>query len=94
MRADADSPEVNKLWESGARWRVRITAYGLLRIMITAVFVSFFVNYAIPWNIWLGLFALIAILLIIYFSSALEKHGNILTKNFTDNLSAREKKDL
>lgn len=94
LRADADSPEVNKLWESGARWRVRITAYGLLRIMITAVFVSFFVNYAIPWNIWLGLFALIAILLIIYFSSALEKHGNILTKNFTDNLSAREKKDL
>ena len=94
LRADADSPEVNKLWESGARWRVRITAYGLLRIMITAVFVSFFVNYAIPWNIWLGLFALIAILLIIYYSSALEKHGNILTKNFTDNLSAREKKDL
>ena len=94
LRADADSPEVNKLWESGARWRVRITAYGLLRIVITAVFVSFFVNYAIPWNIWLGLFALIAILLIIYFSSALEKHGNILTKNFTDNLSAREKKDL
>ena len=94
LRADADSPEVNKLWESGARWRVRITAYGLLRIVITAVFVSFFVNYAIPWNIWLGLFALVAILLIIYFSSALEKHGNILTKNFTDNLSAREKKDL
>ena len=94
LRADADSPEVNKLWESGARWRVRITAYGLLRIVITAVFVSFFVNYAIPWNIWLGLFALIAILLIIYFSSALEKHGNILTKNFTDNLSAREKKGL
>ena len=91
MRSGADSPEVNKLWESGPRWRVRLTAYGLLRIVITAVFVSYFVDYAIPWSTWLGMFALVAILLIIFFSSVLAKHGNVMVQNFTDNLNAREK---
>lgn len=27
MRADGDTPEVNRLWDSGARWRVRLTAF-------------------------------------------------------------------
>ena len=44
LRAGADSPEVNKLWESGPRWRVRLTAYGVLRIIVTVVFVSYFVD--------------------------------------------------
>ena len=91
LRAGADSPEVDRLWGSGARWRVRITAYGVLRIVITAVFVSYFVDYAIPWSSWLGVFALVAILLIIYFSSALERHSNRMVQNFTDNLTEREK---
>lgn len=90
LRAGANSPEINKLWASGSHWRVRITAYGLLRILITAVFVSYFVNYAMPWSTWLGMFALVAIMFIIYYSSILEKKSNKLTKNFTDNLSARE----
>ena len=91
LRAGGDGPEVDKLWESGARWRIRLTAYGLLRILITAVFVSYFVDYAMPWSRWLGMFALVAILFIIYFSSALEKQSNRLVQNFTDNLSARER---
>ena len=91
LKSGGDSPEVNKLWKSGARWRVRLTAYGLLRILITAVFVSYFVDYAMPWSSWLGIFALVAILFIIYYSSVLEKQGDRLTRNFTDNLSAREK---
>lgn len=91
LKSGGNSPEVNKLWESGARWRVRLTAYGLLRILITAVFVSYFVDYAMPWSSWLGIFALVAILFIIYYSSVLEKQGDRLTRNFTDNLSAREK---
>ena len=90
LRAGADSPEVDKLWDSGPRWRIRLTAYGLLRILITAVFVSYFVDYAIPWSSWLGMFALVAIMAIIFYSSALEKQSNRLTQNFTDNLSARE----
>ena len=91
MRAGGDSPEVNKLWYSSPHWRVRLTAYGVLRIVITAVFVSYFVDYAIPWTSWLGIVALIAILLFIFYSSVLEKHSNKMVKNFTDNLSARER---
>ena len=91
MRAGADTPEVNKLWENSPRWRVRLTAYGLLRLLIAAIFVSYFVDYAIPWSSWLGIFALVAIMAIIYYSSVLEKQSNNLTQNFTENLSAREK---
>ena len=91
MKAGADSPEVDKLWNSGSRWRVRITACGFLRLLITAAFVSCFVDYAIPWSRLLGVFAIVAIMFIIYYSSRLEKQSKGLTKNFTDNLSAREK---
>ena len=91
LRAGADSPEVNKLWDSGPRWRVRLTAYGVLRIIVTVVFVRYFVDYAIPWTSWLGMFALVAIVFIIFYSSVLEKQGKRLVRNFTDNLSAREK---
>ena len=91
MRAGGDRSEINKLWESGPRWRVRLTAYGLLRLLITAVFVSYFVGYAIPGSTWLGMFALVAIMAIIYYSSVLEKQSNKLTRNFIDNLSARER---
>lgn len=90
MRAGSDSPEVNRLWESGPRWRIRLTAYGLLRLFITAVFVSYFVDYAMPWSSWLGMFALVAILFVIYYSSVLEKHGKEMTKIFTDNLNERK----
>ena len=91
MKAGADSPDVDKLWQSGSRWRVRITALGMLRLIITAIFVSYFVDYAIPWSKLLGVFAIVAIMLIIYYSSHLEKQSKGLTKNFTDNLSARER---
>lgn len=91
MKAGADSPDVDKLWQSGSRWRVRITALGMLRLIITAIFVSYFVDYAIPWSTLLGVFAIVAIMLVIYYSSHLEKQSKGLTKNFTDNLSARER---
>ena len=92
MRSGGDSPEVNKLWDSGSHWRVRLTAYGVLRLLIAAVFVSYIVDYAVPWANWLGMFAFVAILLFVIFSSSiLEKQSEKLTKNFTDNLSAREK---
>ncbi len=91
MKYGSDTPDVDKLWNSGSHWRVRLTACGLLRLLITAIFVSYFVDYAIPWSSLLGVFALIAILFIIYFSSHLEKQSKGLTKKFTENLSARER---
>ena len=93
MRAGAETPEVNRLWDSGKHWRVRITACGLFRLLLAAVFISYFVDYAIPWSGLLGIFALVAILLIIFYSSFLAKQGEGLTQKFTDNLSARERRD-
>ena len=91
MRAGGNSPEVNKLWDSGPHWRVRLTAYGVLRLLIAAIFVSYIVDYAVPCTSWLGMFALVAILFFIFYSSFLEKKSKKLAKNFTDNLNAREK---
>ena len=91
LRSGTDNPDVAKLWNSGAHWRVRLTAYKLFRLFITAVFVSYFVDYAIPWTSWLGMFALVGIIAIIYFSSSLEEDSKKMVKNFTDNLNAREK---
>ena len=91
LRGGGDNPEIDMLWESGPRWRVRITACSLLRLLLTAVFVSYFVDYAIPWSTWLAMFALVAILFIIYYSSHLEKQSKKMARNFTENLSAREK---
>ena len=75
MRSGGDTPEVNKLWDSGPRWRVRLTAYGVLRLFITAIFVSYIVDYAVPWTSWLGMFAFVAILFFIFYSSTLEKQS-------------------
>ena len=91
LRAGGNSPEVDRLWNSGPRWRVRLTAYGVLRILITAVFVSYFVDYAMPWSSWLGMFALVAIICIIFNSSFLEKKSQKIEQHFTENLTAREK---
>ena len=91
LRSGSNDKDVNELWDSGARWRVRLTAYGVLRILITAAIVSYIVDYAMPWSKLLGVFAIVAILFIIFFSSTLEKHGKGLTRKFTDNLNAREK---
>jgi len=91
MRSGNDDANVNKLWESGPHWRVRMTAYGMLRLFIAAVIVSYFVDYAMPWNNWLGMFAIVIILAIIFYSSILERHGKKITQNFTENLRAREK---
>ena len=91
LRGGGDNSEIDMLWESGPRWRVRITACSLLRLLLTAVFVSYFVDYAIPWSTWLAMFALVAILFIIYYSSHLEKQSKKMARNFTENLSAREK---
>ena len=91
MRGGADRPEVDKLWESGARWRVRLTAHAVLRLCIAAAIVSYVIDYAVPWSSWLGVFALVGVLIFIFFSPHLQKDSAKLTQNFTENLSARER---
>ena len=91
LRSGADTPDINKLWDSGAYYRIRLTAYGLFRILLTAFFVSCFVDYAIPWSTWLAIFAVIAIMAFIFYSKWLEKRSEDMTQKFTENLSARER---
>ena len=91
LRSGWNSPDVNALWDSGARWRIRMTAYGVLRIIITAALLSYIVDYAIPWSKLLGVFAIVVILFIIFYSSFLERQAKGLTRNFTENLTARER---
>ena len=91
MRSGSESPQIDKLWASGAHWRVRLTAYGLLRLLITAVFVSYIIDYALPWNGLLGIFALVAVMVAIFYSRYLGKQSRRLERNFRDNLTAREK---
>ncbi len=91
LRSGSDDPGINKLYESGPRWRVRINAYGYLRLLLAAMFVTWIVDYAIPWSSLLGIFAIIAILCLIFNSSILRKQSEAMVENFTDNLSAREK---
>ena len=91
LRSGSDDPGINKLYESGPRWRVRIDAYGYLRLLLAAMFVTWIVDYAIPWSSLLGIFAIIAILCLIFNSSILRKQSEAMVENFTDNLSAREK---
>ena len=55
------------------------------------MFVTWIVDYAIPWSSLLGIFAIIAILCLIFNSSILRKQSEAMVENFTDNLSAREK---
>ena len=91
MRGGTDRPEVDKLWEAGARWRVRLTAHSVLRLCIAAAIVSYVIDYAVPWSSWLGVFALVGVLIFIFFSPHLQKDSAKLTQNFTENLSARER---
>ena len=90
MRGGSDNPGLQKLWDSGAHWRVRMTAYWVLRLLIAAIFVSYIVDYAVPWTSWAGMFAFVAILFVIYYSTLLEKQSKRMAKNFTENLNARE----
>ena len=91
MRGGVNRPEVDKLWEAGARWRVRLTAHTVLRLCIAAAIVSYVIDYAVPWSSWLGVFALVGVLIFIFFSPHLQKDSAKLTQNFTENLSARER---
>ena len=91
LRGGADGPEVEKLWRSGSRWRMRMTAYGVLRLLVTVFFVSCFIDYAVPWTSPIGMFGLVAILFGIYYSTTLRKQSDRLVHNFKENLSARER---
>lgn len=91
LRRGADGPDAERLWTSGPRWRVRLTAYGVLRLLVTVFFVSCFIDYAVPWTSLLGMFGIVAVLFGLYYSTTLKKQSDRLVHNFKENLSARER---
>lgn len=91
MRQGANSESVDRLWYEGGRLeRVKITAFGLLRLAIAAAFISYIIGNTLPKSGLLGVFAGIVIALVIFFSSRLERGSEKMTRTFTENLNKRE----
>ncbi|MBO4379908.1 MAG: cation:proton antiporter [Muribaculaceae bacterium] len=90
MRQGGSGEDVDKLWASGAGMRVKLTALGLLRLAIAAAFISYIVGHTLPRSGLLGIFAVVAVALYIFFSPHLEKSNRQMTQTFTDNLNENE----
>ncbi len=91
MRQGGDSDNVNKLWYEGGRAeRIKLSALGILRLAIGAVFIAYIIGGTLPMIGMYGIFAVIAVALCIFFSPKLEKGSNRMTKTFTDNLNKHE----
>ena len=90
MRMGGNSDNVNKLWEEGGRMeRIKITAWGLLRIAVGAAFIAYIIGNTMPKSGLLGIFAVIVVACSIFFSPRLEKESEGMARTFTDNLNKR-----
>lgn len=91
MRQGGNSDNVNRLWDEGGKVeRIKITAFGLLRIAIGAAFIAYIIGNTMPKSGLLGIFAVIVIAIVIFSSSHLEKRSEKMTKTFTENLNKSE----
>jgi len=90
MRMGGNSDNVNRLWEEGGRIeRIKITAWGLLRIAVGAAFIAYIIGNTMPKSGLLGIFAVIVIACSIFYSPRLEKESEKLAQTFTDNLNKK-----
>ena len=91
MRRGGNSDNVNRLWYEGGRMeRIKITAFGILRLGIGAAFIAYIIGNTLPKSGLLGIFAVIVIALYIFLSPRLEKHSNRIAQTFTENLNAKQ----
>ena len=91
MRQGGNSDNVNRLWyEGGQIERIKITAFGILRLAIGAAFISYIIGNTLPKIGMYGIFAVIAVALCIFYSNNFKKQSNKMTKTFTENLNERE----
>ena len=91
MRQGGNSDNVNRLWNEGGRnERIKITAFGILRLAIGAAIIAYIIGNTLPMIGMYGIFAVIAVGLFIFMSPSLEKRSDSMTKTFTDNLNKRE----
>ena len=93
MRQGGNSDNVNKLWYEGGRIeRMKLSAWGILRLAIGAAFIAYIIGNTLPKSGLLGIFAVIAIGLCIFLSPKLERQSNKMTKTFTENLHESDSK--
>jgi len=91
MRQGGDSDNVNRLWNEGNRnERIKLTALGILRLVIGAFFIAYIIGNTLPMIGMYGIFAVIAVAFFIFISPKLERQSNMMTKIFTDNLNKNE----
>jgi CPA2 family monovalent cation:H+ antiporter-2 len=91
MRRGGNSDNVNKLWYEGGRiQRIKISAFGILRLAISAAFIAYIIGNTLPKIGVLGIFAVIAIAFCIFISPISKKRSDIITKTFTENLNERK----
>jgi len=91
LRRGADSKDVDKLWDEGGNlMRVKITAFGILRLAIGAAFIAFIIGNTLPKIGMYGIFAVIGIAFLIFISPYSKQRSDRLTKTFTENLNVRE----
>jgi len=88
MRQGGKSDNVNRLWHEGGRnERVKITAFGILRLVIAAAIIAYIIGNTLPMIGMYGIFAVIAVVCFIFMSPSLEKRSDSMTKTFTENLN-------
>ena len=90
MRQGSKSKEVNRLWDEGGRIeRVKLSALAIMRFLIAAAFISYIIGNTLPRSGLFGIFAVLVVLFLIFFSSNLEKRSNRLVQTFTENLNGK-----
>ena len=92
MRLGSRNEKVLALWNSGRSARVKIMAIQLLRIIIAAAFISFVLGHTIHLGGMLGIFLVIAFILIIIFSPISKGRAERMIKIFIKNLNERDTK--
>jgi len=91
MRRGANSDNANKLWYEGGRVeRIKMTAWGILRLVLGAAIIAYIIGNTLPKSGLLGIFAVIAIACYIFLSPRIEQDSNRMAQTFTENLNERE----
>ena len=91
MRRGGYSANVDKLWyEGGHIMRVRIAAYGILRLLIGAAIIAFIIGETMPKLGMYGIFAVLAVTFCIFVSPRLEKQSDKMSKTITEHLNVHK----
>ena len=91
MKRGGNSEGAQKLWNEGGHVeRIKMTAFGILRLVLGAAIIAYIIGNTLPKSGLLGIFAVIAVACWIFLSPKLEQQSNKMVKTFTENLNERE----